>query len=66
MSNFKTNTFKTAAMQAIAIITLISAMSAPIQADAAKLPGTCDLVRNTMCDQPTSLLDQFLAIIKWA
>lgn len=66
MSNFKAGSYKTATIKAIAILAVMSAMSAPLQAHASKVPGTCDLVRNTMCGAPASLLDQILAIFTLA
>jgi hypothetical protein len=40
---------KTLTQIGIGIILGIGAISAPTQAQAAKLPGTCDLLANTMC-----------------
>ena len=53
------NTIKSGIAATFGMILSISAMTAPMTAEAAKVPGTCDLVKNTDCN-PASLLDQIL------
>ncbi len=60
------NTFKTRAAQALAILTLASALSAPIQAHAARIPSPCSLVQNTLSCEPATLLDRILALFSVA
>jgi hypothetical protein len=56
------NTFKTRGAQALAILTIASALSAPIQAHARDI-NTCEYVRNTICSEPASVLDRILALL---
>jgi len=59
-----TNTNKALAMS-FAILLSTAAMAAPIQAQAAaRVPGTCDLLKNTACD-PGSLLDAILDLFSF-
>jgi hypothetical protein len=60
----RNSTVRQAFMAGIGIVLGLAATAAPGQADAAQLPGSCDLVRNTQCHAPGSLLDQILALFR--
>lgn len=62
----RNSSMKQALAAGFGIVLGVSAMAAPIQAHAAKLPGTCDLVKNTACAGPVSLLDRFLALLSFS
>ena len=49
-----------------ALVLGATAMASPIQAHAAKVPGTCDLVNNTLCGGAPSVLQQVLSLFSFA
>lgn len=56
---------KTKKLQHIAAAGLIAAsaaLAAPVPARAMELPGTCDLIKNTVCHVPGSVLE---SILRW-
>jgi hypothetical protein len=57
---------KNAATMSFAVILSAAAMSAPGAAYATtKVPGSCELVKNTVCGAPTTVLQQILSMISF-